>query len=222
MALPALGLNLRGAAAQSADWQKTWDETVAAAETEGQVIVCMSPGTARRDFLLNQWKADYPKIDLSLSTVSGSSFVPRVMTERAAGRYLWDVFNSGPATGYTAIRGGLLDPLAPELILPEVKDPAVWGGWDNAFYDTEKKYVLALVADLLAPYYDAKRIPPAEAKSLGLRLLLQPAYKGKIVWYDPRIEGAGATFLVRSSTKSWATTACTRRSPTSNRSSSAT
>ena len=54
---------------------------------------------------------------------------PGVAIERSAGQYLWDVFDSGPNTGYSAIKAGLLDPLLPELILPEVNDPAVWGGW---------------------------------------------------------------------------------------------
>jgi len=96
-------------------------KTVAAAKQEGQVVANLSPGTSRRDFLLKQWQVDYPEIELSLSTVNGSSFVPAVAIERDAGRYLWDVFHSGAATGFTAIRAGMLDPLLPELILPDVK-----------------------------------------------------------------------------------------------------
>lgn len=56
----------------------------------------------RREFLLRQWQEDHPAITLSLSTVTGTSFVPGVMTERAAGKYLWDVFESGPGTGISA------------------------------------------------------------------------------------------------------------------------
>ena len=41
----------------------------------------------------------------------------------------------------------------PELILPEVSDPSVWGGWNDAFYDREKKYVIGVVSSrFVAPY----------------------------------------------------------------------
>jgi ABC-type Fe3+ transport system substrate-binding protein len=52
-----------------------------------------------------------------------------------------------------------------------------------------------LVSDLQAPYYNARVIPPEKAQSEGLKLLLDPQYKGKIVWYDPRILGLGSSFL---------------------------
>ena len=183
------------AAPAAEDWQALWDKTVAAAKQEGQVVVCISPGVARREFLLKQWKADYPEIELSVQNVSGTSFVPGVAIERSAGRYLWDVFDSGPNTGYSAIKAGLLDPLLPELILPEVNDPAVWGGWDDAFYDDEKKYVLGLVTDLETPYYNAALLAPEKVAAEGLKALLDPELKGKIVWYDPRREGPGSPYL---------------------------
>ena len=181
--------------ARAEDWQARWDRTIAAAKQEGSVVVCMSPSSARRDYLLKQWQADNPDIELSLSIVSGSSFVPSVVTERAAGRYLWDVFHSGPTSGFSAVKAGLLDPLLPELILPEVKDERVWGGWQDAFFDDEKRYILGLESDVVGPYYNAALIPPEKAGALGLKLLLDPAYKGKIVWFDPRIEGPGSQYL---------------------------
>ncbi len=182
-------------AAGAVDWQAAWSRTVAAANQEGTVVVCMSPSPARRDYLLKQWKADFPDIELSLSIVSGSSFVPSIVTERAAGRYLWDVFESGPTSGFSAIKAGLLDPLLPELILPEVKDERVWGGWQDAFYDDEKQYILGLQSDVVGPFYNADLIPPKKADAQGLKLLLDPAYKGKIMWFDPRIEGPGSQYL---------------------------
>jgi ABC-type Fe3+ transport system substrate-binding protein len=193
--LAAFVLLLGPALAQPADWQAAWARTLAAARQEGKLVMCVSPGAPRRDYLLKQWKEDFPDIELSVSTVSGSAFVPSVVTERAAGKYLWDVFGSGPNTGVTAVRAGLFDALLPELILPEVRDPAIWGGWEDAFYDADKKYVLGLLIDLETPYYNALIVPPDKAKTLGLKLLLDPAYRGRIVWYDPRIEGPGSPHL---------------------------
>jgi len=197
LALAALaGAGPGAARAETADWYGEWDKVVAAAKKEGKLVVCMSPSVGRRDFLLKQWKDDFPEIELSLSIVSGSRFVPAVVTERNAGRYLWDVFHSGPNSGVTAIKAGLLDPLLPELILPEAKDEKAWGGWDDAFYDHERKYILGLSADVQTAYYNAKLLAPDRAQRLGLKVLLDPDLKGKIYWFDPRGTGTGAPFLV--------------------------
>ena len=180
------------AAAQ--DWKAEWDKTVAAANKEGKVVVVMSPTPGRRNFLMTQWKADFPQIEMSL-TVAPLTFVQQVITERAAGSYLWDVWHSGPNTGHVAVRAGLLDELLPELILPEVKDEKVWGGWHDAFYDKDRKRILALYNDIQSPYYNAKQISPDRVKAEGLKVMLDPKYKGKIVWFDPRVGGPGAPFL---------------------------
>jgi len=180
------------AAAQ--DWKAEWDKTVAAANKEGKVVVVMSPTPGRRNFLLTQWKADFPQIELSL-TVAPPTFVQQVITERSAGSYLWDVWHSGPNSGHIAVRAGLIDELLPELILPEVKDEKLWGGWDDAFYDKDRKRILALYNDLQSPYYNAKKISPDKAKAMGLKVLLEPELKGKIVWFDPRAAGPGSPFL---------------------------
>src|SRR6185312_13693835 len=159
---------LSPAAAWAQGWQAEWERTLAAARQEASVIVCIPADRLRREFLLRQWQEDYPGITLSLST------------ERGAGKYLWDVFESGPGSGISAAKAGLLDPLLPELILPEVRDPAVWGGWEDAFYDADKKYVLGLASVILSPYYDARAIAPEKAAKGGLALLLDPAYRGRI------------------------------------------
>ena len=179
------------APAQQADW----DRVVASAKQEGVVVVAMSPSQARRNFFLKQWAADYPDIQLSL-TNAPRSFVPQLVAERGAGKFLWDVYAGGPTTGISLIRAGLLDPLMPELVLPENRDLADFGGAEDAFFDPEKKYLLSLVIDLTAPAYNAKLVAPAKAQALGLKLLLEPEIKGKIAWYDPRTEGPGGPFLV--------------------------
>jgi len=196
LALLLLLLLLLVTPAAAQDWQQHWDALVAAAKREGSVVVCMSPSPPRRDYLVKQWAADFPGVALSLTVVTnGSSFIPALVTERSAGKYLWDVFHTGPASGYAALEAGLLDPLLPELILPEVRDPEVWGGWDDAFYDHDKQYMLALTSEITGPYYDARRVAPEKVARDGLKLLLDPEYKGRIAWVDPRIAGPGASYL---------------------------
>jgi iron(III) transport system substrate-binding protein len=192
-ALALLSGSRRLAAAD--DWKAEWERTVALAKKEGVVTVNASSNRSRRDFVTREWKKAYPEIELSYQIVSGSRFIPAVVTERRAGKYLWDVYHSGPPSGYEAVAAGLLDPLMPELILPEVKDPAVWGGWAEAFYDAEQKYILGLFRDITSPYYDALKLDPARVAKLGLKILLEPDLKGKIYWYDPRSSGPGEPYM---------------------------
>ena len=42
----------------------------------------------------------------------------------------------------------------------------------------------------------ATLVPPAEVKQKGLRILLDPAYRGKTIWTDPRDAGPGQLFAV--------------------------
>jgi len=182
--------------ASAEDWKAEWDATIAAAKTEGTVTICASSNRSRREFIVSEWQKEYPEIQISYQVVSGTRFVPAAATERRAGKYLWDVFHNGPPSGLSALHAGLLDPLLPELVLPEVKDPAMWGGWDQAFYDPEHRYLLGLFRDITAPYYNADKIAPERVAKLKLKILLEPDLKGKIVWFDPRVQGPGAPYLV--------------------------
>jgi iron(III) transport system substrate-binding protein len=187
-------LSTGSAFAQSAG-DAQWAKLVAAANDEGKLVIIVAPNPLQRDFLLKQFKEDFPKIDLSITLISGSNFVPSVVTERAAGKYLWDVHLTGPNTGHLATKAGLFDPLRPEFVTPDAKDEQAFGGWGEAFYDEERKYVLSLVNDVETPTYNAKLIAPARAKAQGLKLLLDPEFKGKSVWFDPHVEGPGAPYM---------------------------
>ncbi|MDP6173889.1 MAG: hypothetical protein QGF09_06975, partial [Rhodospirillales bacterium] len=182
-----------GALAQS-DWKAKWAKTVAAANKEGKVVANVQPNRAMRKYWKTNWPKAYPKIKLSLNVVRGSVMVKRIQTERKAGKYLWDFGFSGGNTGYRLWRKGILDPMKPEFIKPDINNPKTWGGWDNIFYDKQKKYVMSVQFGLKPPFYNAKVIPPAKAKKMGIKLLLDPVYKGKIVWHDPRVRGSGRGF----------------------------
>jgi len=181
--------------ATAQDWKKKWEATLLAAKAEGEVVVATSPNQIRRQLLQKLWQQEYPGIKLNLTSVRGSTFFPKLATERKAGKFLWDVWQSGPGSARRAATKGIYDPLVPELILPEVSDPSLWGGWDEAFYDKDRKYVLGTVSDVGTPYYNADKISPERVKAEGLKVMLDPKFKGKIVWYDPRRRGPGGQFL---------------------------
>lgn len=180
------------AAAQ--DWKTEWDKTVAAAKKEGQLVVDLSSNRSWSGYISRRWAKDYPEITLSVSSIDTSAFIMRIRQERSVGKFLWDASAAGVSGPLVMGREGILDPLQDEFILPEVKDEAVWGGWDTAFFDKTKKYVFGIGAYLKTPFYNAKLVPPEKIKAKKLETLLDPAYAGKVYWHAPWVRGSGRSF----------------------------
>lgn len=178
-----------GNAAQ-ANWQKDWEQTLAAARKEGQVTVYIY----RYEGLLQEFKRQIPGINVVSVTGRGSQLTNRLMAERRAGKYIADVYSGGTNSLYnTLYKGKVLDPLKPVLILPEVVDPSKWFGGEQRYADPEGKYIFAFIASPSNAQlsYNTKLVDPKEFKSY--EDLLNPKWKGKIVSLDPRDTGLGAT-----------------------------
>jgi ABC-type Fe3+ transport system substrate-binding protein len=171
-----------------------WDQTIAAAEGEGSVTVNIPPGNTLRDFLVAEWQKSFSKIALTLSSTDEGTWIARVRIERQAGKYLWDAAMSGSVTSYTMKNDGFTQPIVPELILADVKDPKNWGGWERVFFDNEHRYVLATQSFLKMPFYNTRLLSPEKVKAEGSSVFLDPALKGKVIWNDPLIPGSGETF----------------------------
>ena len=186
------------ALAQSPDqvrgWKAEWDKTVAAAKQEGALIVDVTSNPSWSRYITEHWAKDYPEIKMSVSGLDTSVFIMRIRQERSAGKFLWDASAAGVSGPFVMYKEGILDPLPPEFILPEVKDEKAWGGGDQAFYDKPKQYVFAIGAYLKMPFYNAKIVPPEKIASLKLNALLDPAYQGKVYWHAPWVRGSGRSF----------------------------
>jgi ABC-type glycerol-3-phosphate transport system substrate-binding protein len=118
VALALIWLTANTQAAQS-DWQKDWEQTLAAAKKEGQVTVYIY----RYEGLLQDFKRDYPGINVVAVTGRGNDLTNRIMAERRGGKYIADVYSGGTNSLYnTLYKGKALDPLKPLLILPEVTE----------------------------------------------------------------------------------------------------
>jgi len=178
-----------GHAAQ-ADWNKEWEQTLAAARKEGQVTVYIY----RYESLLRDFKRDFPGISVVSVTGRGSQLTNRIMAERRAGKYIADVYSGGTNSLYnTLYKGKALDPLKPALLLPEVVDQSKWFGGEHRYADPEGQYIFAFIASPSNAQlsYNTKLADPKEFKSY--RDVLNPKWKGKIVSLDPRDTGLGAT-----------------------------
>ncbi|HEX4194598.1 MAG TPA: extracellular solute-binding protein [Stellaceae bacterium] len=185
-----------GSPAIAQDWKADFQKTVDAANQEGTLIFYSQPNKAAQDFILHEFPKAYPKIKVSLSAIPGAEFIARIKTERGASKNLWDMALAGPPVGYILAHADILDPVMPEFVDPEIKNPDLWGGWRNAFPDAAGKYEFAVANFIAGPWYDALKIAPEKVEKLGLKLMLDPSVKGKIAWHDPAVQGAGQPYTM--------------------------
>ncbi|HEY3918875.1 MAG TPA: extracellular solute-binding protein [Stellaceae bacterium] len=190
----ALLVLLPVASSRGADWATERASLAAAAAKEGELDLFSQPNLAARTFLAAAWAKAYPQIKLSITATAGSQIVGRVRIERAAQKYLWDVVMTGSTIGFEMAKDGFVDPFLRELRDPAVSDPAIWGGWDQAFVDNAKAYVFSTNLALKSPVYNALKLSPDKVAKEGLQILFDPVLKGKIYWHEPSVPGPGQQF----------------------------
>jgi ABC-type Fe3+ transport system substrate-binding protein len=169
-----------------------WEETVKAANAEGEVDVHGGPGKIYSEVLTEGFTRAYPDIKVNFSGSSGRDAIPQIMREREAGAYHWDVYVGGTPSILQVLKpAGAFAPLRPALILPEVLDDQAWyGGLDYAWMDKEKTYVLGFEVTISpAVMVNWDFISRDDLKTY--QDLLKPQFSGKIVWDDPRLPGQG-------------------------------
>ncbi len=174
--------------------QEEWERTLAAAKREGKVAITGPGGPEAREALIGPFTKKYG-IAVDFIGGSGRTTSPRVLTERRARRFLWDVYIQGTTTGLTTmIPAGAFDPLQPALILPEVMDPKHWRGGSLEFVDDGRRLMVMTPSYRGILFVNTAMTNSEEFTSY--KSLLNPKWKGKIIIDDPRKPGPGnATFL---------------------------
>jgi iron(III) transport system substrate-binding protein len=184
-----------GAAASAADksaWQKEWEKTLAAAQAEGTVVVGGPAPSAYREGL-GVFQKVFPGIKMEFAPGSGRDFAPRILAERRAGKFLWDVHIGGAGTPNRMLKPeGVFDPLMPALILPEVLDDNLWsGGFADGWMDREERFIYAFSGRVTPQVYVNWDIVSSRELT-KVEDLLDPKWRGKISWNEPRAQGSGA------------------------------
>src|SRR5919206_3392961 len=123
---------------------------------------------------------------------------PRLAAERAAGLYTVDVVVGGADTIVREFYPqGMLDPIRPALIHPEVLDPAMWKPGRIWFIDPDDQYALRL-ANQVSVALGVNTTKVAADEFHTTQDLLNPRYRGLIAQDDPTVTGTGsntASFL---------------------------
>jgi iron(III) transport system substrate-binding protein len=157
------------------------------------VSVLGTTGADVRDALTLSFQKQYG-IRVEFFGTTGAQQSARVLTERQAGKYLWDVFVGGTGTGLQSlIPAGAFDPLEPSLILPDIKDARNWREGALEFVDEGRQLLVMTPTHRVTFAVNSTLADPKVFKSH--RDLLDPKWEGKIIIDDPLQAGASqATF----------------------------
>src|SRR5437016_680834 len=167
-----------------------WEPMVAAARKEGKVSVntFTGQGYAR---VLKLFSQTYPEIKLEHTNLEPVEFSPRVIQERKASVYTWDVATMPMSTALQVLKpAGVWDPVRPVIVAPEAKNNANWrGGFDAGFLDHDRNLAYAFTL-VRAPgvFVNVDQVKEGELRSV--KDLLAPKWKGRIAISDPRTIGS--------------------------------
>ncbi len=191
-AAPAPSAAAGGGAKQA--WETDWDKVVADAKQEGKLVIQTLAGEGYRK-LLDRFQEAYPEIGVELTAVASSTWAPKLLAERQAGLYAWDITQTPPITGFSLFADKVYDPIRPQIFRPDVLEDRSWvGGTEIGYLDTDKKWVFQTGWDLTGGLFiNTDLVKEGEVKTA--KDMLAPKWKGKIVSFDPRTGGASATPL---------------------------
>lgn len=166
-----------------------WTRAVEAAKKEGKVGVFLYQ-RENIELAVKAFEKKYPEIQMIVASSAAAETGPRLMAERRAGKFLWDVCICGPTTPFGVLYPAkALDPIKPFLMLSEVTDQSKWWDGKHAYMDPEGSHIFVFVGstDLPNVFYHKAQVDPKEFKSYWD--MIQPKWRGKIVALDPRQPG---------------------------------
>ena len=174
-----------------ADFQSDWKALIAAAQKEGKVVVSAVPGTGMRKKMPEFFKKKFG-VEVEVIVTPSRQSAQRAVREAKAGAGTMDIFSTGQSTLIRVLYPkGLLAPIKPLLIHPDIMKSDVWQKGEPWFIDDKRSHMFRAV-DLVVPmaFVNAKFVDPKSIKTT--KDLLDPKYKGKIVVYDPTRPGPGS------------------------------
>src|SRR5882724_2024900 len=169
--------------------QTEWDKTIEAAKKEGKLVAGIPASAELRKSITESFKSRFPGIELELTTSRGPTNASKISAEHAAGVRYFDLLISGTSTPFNLLNAGILDPVEPLLILPEVKDPKRWFG-GHIWLDNAKRFLYAFQAYQSQNFwYNSTLTKPEEIRSYDD--LMNAKWKNKIGYLDTRSAGGG-------------------------------
>jgi ABC-type Fe3+ transport system substrate-binding protein len=168
-------------------WKDEWNATVAKAK--GQPFNIIVAGEEAWQIVLAEFSKKFG-IQGQATVMRPSQAIPRLRAEQGNGQFVWDAWIGGTSNMVNeAVPAGLLSPLEPYFILPEVKDGSNWRSTEHLFGDS-KKHVFTF-SNKFEFYVLRNTSVLPNVKFETWADMLNPAFKGKIVSRDVSVPNAG-------------------------------
>jgi iron(III) transport system substrate-binding protein len=170
--------------------QAEWEKVLGTARKEGKVVVSVPASAELRKRTEEIFEKRFSGIDVELLAARGASNINRILEEKKAGVNYFDLHVGGTNSIITGLLAeGVLEPIPPLMILPEVKDPKNWWG-GHIWADKARQYIYMFQAYITETVWqNTDLVKPGEIASYDD--LLSPKWKGKIAILDPRTPGSG-------------------------------
>ncbi len=174
--------------------QSSWNDLVAAAKKEGELLIYINAPNQTRTDLPAAFGKVYG-IQVDVITGSGAEVAARMEAEYQAGIHNVDVMLPGASSLLSAKKQGFLAPIEPALILPEVKDPSLWLGGSLPYFDKDHMILGYLSQRIPNVVVNSEAVKPGQITSY--LDLLKPEWKDKMSMFDPSVSGGGSGAMVR-------------------------
>ncbi|HEV8533551.1 MAG TPA: extracellular solute-binding protein [Methylomirabilota bacterium] len=180
----------RGGSGAWAAAPSEWPQIVAAAKKEGKVVVNTFPGDGYKR-ALKAFTQAYPDIKVEHTGLHSQDFAPRILQERQASLFTWDVATIPTSTALQVLRpAGVWDPVRPAIVLPEATDDAAWdGGFERGFAVVKDRALAYGFSAVRGGGVTINTDLVTEDQVKGLTELLNPRWKGKLLLPDVRVMG---------------------------------
>ncbi|HYB40567.1 MAG TPA: extracellular solute-binding protein [Candidatus Methylomirabilis sp.] len=174
----------------AADVPPEWPPVLAAARKEGKVVVNTFPGDGYKR-ALKAFSQSYPDIKLEHTGLHSQDFAPRILQERQASLYTWDVVTIPTSTALQVLRpAGVWDSVRAAIILPEAREDAGWqGGFERGFSLVKDRALVYAFAAVRGSGVTVNADLVKDEPIRGLTDLLNPRWKGKLLLPDVRVMG---------------------------------
>jgi ABC-type Fe3+ transport system substrate-binding protein len=168
-----------------------WDRTVEIAKKEGKVVVSIPASSELRVGIEKGFEKRFG-IDVEPVVGRASAIVRKMVDESKAGIRYVDVHMGGSESIVTGmLPEGILEPIEPLMLLPEVKDPKQWWG-GHVWVDNAKKFIYSTLAYQTENLWINSQLMKAD-QVRSFDDLLDERLKDRIGMLDPRTAGSGAS-----------------------------
>lgn len=180
-------------------FDQQWKQLIQAAQAEGRLVI--TGAGAVQDHFAKVREAFERKfgIKITYSLGRGAQETERMLAERRAGRYTVDIGHHSAGNAIERLQpAGLLDPIPPLLIHPEVTNRSLWLNGKHHYEGVFQQYHFMhsgslSFSDLVPNYYNTKLVSKEEIRAIkSPHDLLTDRWKGKMgsligdtaLWHD--------------------------------------